>query len=54
MHVLDCIQRSVVWETYIDIVNVQDLGVEMKSHGLGLLYWVSQLAVRLHTQHGEK
>lgn len=34
-------------ETYIDIVNVQDLRVELQPRGLGLLNWVSQLAVRL-------
>lgn len=38
-------------ETYIDIVNVQDLRVELKPHGLGLLNWVCQLAVRLQKKH---
>lgn len=38
-------------ETYIDIVNVQDLRVELKPHGLGLLNWVCQLAVRLQRKH---
>lgn len=47
-----CVVLSKV--TYINIVNVQDLRVELKSHGFGLLNWVCQLAVRLHTQYGEK
>lgn len=33
--------------TYINIVNVQDLGVELKPHGFGLLNWVCKLAVGL-------
>ena len=36
--------------TYINIVYVQNLGVEMKSHGLGLLNGMSELAVCLQTQ----
>ena len=36
--------------TYINVVNIQDLGVEVKPHGLGLLDWVCQLTVCLHTQ----
>lgn len=35
--------------TYVNVVDVQDLRVELQPHGLGLLDWVCHLAVRLHT-----
>ena len=35
--------------TYINTVNVQDLRVELQTHGFGLLDGVGQLTVRLTT-----
>lgn len=37
-------------EIYIDIVDVQDIRVELKPCGLGLLNWVCQLAVCLQKE----
>lgn len=39
--------------TYINIVNVQDFWVELKTQGFCLLYGVSQLTVRLHNNTRE-
>lgn len=36
--------------SYINVINVQDLGVELEAHGFGLLDGVSQLTVRLKAE----
>lgn len=36
--------------TYINVINVQDLGVKLEAHGFGLLDGVSQLTVCLKSE----
>lgn len=36
--------------SYVNVIDVQDLGVELETHGFGLLNGVSQLTVRLQAK----
>lgn len=41
-------RRDTVKDTHINVVNVENPGVELQTHGFGLLDWVSQLTVSLN------
>ncbi len=36
--------------SYVNVIDVQDLGAELETHGFGLLDGVSQLTVRLQAK----
>ncbi len=39
--------------SYVNVIDVQDLGAELETHGFGLLDGVSQLTVRLQAKPEE-